>query len=276
MTDRGMQNTLDLNENLPNINVAKNTGLSTGMKVYIRGVGEDESRLGADPAVGIYVDDVYLGRQTGALMNLANIESMEVLRGPQGTLYGRNSNGGAVRITTVKPSLDNSFTLKGLIGNYDRRQTSMLLNGALGEKVAGQLTVMDDRSEGFITNTSKNKSLGDVNMQAYRVALRYLGDNWDVLWTADHTDDDSDPGIASFTRSADIDGDLFTVADSQYSLDSDEFFNETTQSGTSLRINGMLGEVELTSITAYRELENSFKTIIGLPYFQDLDQDQVS
>lgn len=276
MTDRGMQNTLDLNENLPNINVAKNTGLSTGMKVYIRGVGEDESRLGADPAVGIYVDDVYLGRQTGALMNLANIESMEVLRGPQGTLYGRNSNGGAVRITTVKPSLENSFTLKGLVGNYDRRQTSMRLNGALGEKVAGQLTVMDDRSEGFITNTTKNKSLGDVNMQAYRVALRYLGDNWDVLWTADHTDDDSDPGIASFTRSADIDGDLFTVADSQYSLDSDEFFNETTQSGTSLRINGAIGDIELTSITAYRELENSFKTIIGLPYFQDLDQDQVS
>lgn len=209
-------------------------------------------------------------------MNLANVESMEVLRGPQGTLYGRNSNGGALRISTVKPSLENSLTLKGLIGNYDRRQTSMFLNGALGDKVAGQITVMDDRSEGFITNTTKNKSLGDVSMQAYRVALRYLGDNWDVLWTTDYTDDDSDPGIASFVPAVDVDDDLFTIADSQYSLDSDEFFNDTTQSGTSLRISGMLGDVELTSITAYRELDNSFKTIIGLPYFQDLDQDQFS
>ena len=133
-------------------------------------------------------------------MNLANVESMEVLRGPQGTLYGRNSNGGALRISTVKPSLENSLTLKGLIGNYDRRQTSMFLNGALGDKVAGQITVMDDRSEGFITNTTKNKSLGDVSMQAYRVALGYLEDNWDVLWTPGYTNENSNPGIASFFR----------------------------------------------------------------------------
>ena len=76
--------------------VAENTGLSNGAAIFIRGIGEDDSRIGADPAVGIYIDDQYYGRQLGGLLALVETESVEVLRGPQGTLYGRNTFAGAL------------------------------------------------------------------------------------------------------------------------------------------------------------------------------------
>ena len=100
-------NVLDLQYQIPNISIATNTGTANGARIFLRGVGEDESRPSADPAVGIYVDGVYVGRQVGALFDLVDLEQIEVLRGPQGTLYGRNSNGGAVKLISKKPGSEN-------------------------------------------------------------------------------------------------------------------------------------------------------------------------
>ena len=84
----------------PNLWMEKNTGTSSGSRAAIRGVGEDESFFTSDTPVGIYIDDVYIPRQTGAQFDLYELERLEVLRGPQGTLYGRNTSAGALRLVS--------------------------------------------------------------------------------------------------------------------------------------------------------------------------------
>ena len=87
----------------------------------MRGVGTDESLFTADPSVAIYIDDVYIPRQTGAMFDLFDVERIEILRGPQGTLYGRNAPGGAIRYVTKKPTGVEKFELTGALATYSGR-----------------------------------------------------------------------------------------------------------------------------------------------------------
>jgi iron complex outermembrane receptor protein len=102
---QGIKDLTDVGKFVPNLNV---TGFSAGhtssVNPFIRGIGLQDHLITTDPGVGVYVDGVYLGRQVGQNWSLSNIERVEVLRGPQGTLYGRNSIGGAINIITRKPS----------------------------------------------------------------------------------------------------------------------------------------------------------------------------
>ena len=90
LEDRQVGDVLDLQFQVPNINMGTNTGTANAARIFLRGVGEDESRGMVDQAVGIYVDGIYVGRSVGSLFDLVDLDSIEVLRGPQGTLYGRN------------------------------------------------------------------------------------------------------------------------------------------------------------------------------------------
>ncbi|MEM9600647.1 MAG: TonB-dependent receptor plug domain-containing protein, partial [Pseudomonadota bacterium] len=103
---RQIEDTLDLQAYVPNLNLGTNTGTANAARIFLRGIGEDESRGLVEPAVGTYVDGVYMGRLVGSLFDLIDLEQIEVLRGPQGTLYGRNSNGGAIKITTMRPDTE--------------------------------------------------------------------------------------------------------------------------------------------------------------------------
>jgi len=282
---RGMTNALDINESTPNINIAKNTGTASGMKIFMRGIGEDESRVGADPAIGVYVDDVYIGRQSGALLDLVDLERVEVLRGPQGTLYGRNSNGGAVRLVTKAPDFDNRVVIKAGVGSDNLTDAYISINRALSDNVAGQVSVMNKKQNGFIKNTDNGHDLGGIDKSGARVALAYLGQQWDVVWSADFSKDTSQPSYASKVKGVDNDNNLFTVSQSQFPtafpngrgyVALDDFYNKLYQRGTNLRVTGTINDMEFTSITAYRELDNELLTIIGAPYYQDLNQDQIS
>lgn len=279
---RNMSSAIDINETVPNINIAKNTGASSGMKVFLRGIGEDESRVGADPAIGIYIDGVYIGRQTGALLDLADIASIEVLRGPQGTLYGRNSNGGAIRVTTQQPTLSDEVTLKLSAGNYELASGYLKVNKALTDKVAAQVSLFSEDQAGFITNKDNGQHLGDINKQGGRLAVKYYGNVWDLLFSTDFTADNSDPGYAS--KVEDDDGDIFTITQAEFPtsgvINGDtllgEFENHTYQSGASLTAHRSFGEIEFNSITAYRSLENRLSNIVSLPFLQRLSTDQRS
>ena len=150
----------DLSYSVPNLIVTNNQTTVTGAAVYIRGIGQDDSTPVQEQGVAIYVDDVYLPRSQGALMDLIEFERIEVLRGPQGTLYGRNSTGGAVKFVTKKADL-NEFGFVGdvTVGRFAevniRGSASIpLIDGQLAMKVDaisvnrdGYLTRLDDGSD---------------------------------------------------------------------------------------------------------------------------------
>ncbi|MCH8490002.1 MAG: TonB-dependent receptor [Oceanicaulis sp.] len=111
----------DLRFTAPNVNIQKNTGVANAAQVYIRGVGQDESSLFAEVGVGIYLDGVYLGKQNGTTIDLVDLERVEVLRGPQGTYYGRNTNGGAIRFISRRPELTGTRGILDVaVGTLDR------------------------------------------------------------------------------------------------------------------------------------------------------------
>jgi len=279
---RSMSNALDINETVPNINISKNTGVASGMKVFLRGIGEDESRIGADPAIGIYVDGVYIGRQTGALLDLADIQSIEVLRGPQGTLYGRNSNGGAIRVTTKQPTIQDRTQLKTSIGSDALLDTYLMVNKGLTDKLAAQISVFSKSRDGFMTNADNGEKLGDVEKAGARFAAHYYGEEWDLQFSGDFMRDRSEPGYPSKARG---DGaDIFTLRQSDFPLSGGlngdvalgEFYNELYQRGAAFTAHKEFTGINFDSITAYRSLNHHMLSIISLPYYQFLTQDQLS
>ena len=104
---QGIVDIVDIGKFVPNLNITQfSAGHTSSANPFIRGIGLQDHLITTDPGVSVYVDGVYLGRQVGQNWNLSNIERIEVLRGPQGTLYGRNSIGGAINIITKTPGAD--------------------------------------------------------------------------------------------------------------------------------------------------------------------------
>ncbi|MEE4212551.1 MAG: TonB-dependent receptor plug domain-containing protein, partial [Parvularcula sp.] len=120
ITEQNIFDVTDLQYQVPNISIAAGTGTANSARIFLRGVGEDESRGAVDPAVAIYVDGIYIGRNVGALFDVVDLAQIEVLRGPQGTLYGRNASGGAIKLVSKKPDFENSMTAGLTIGNEGR------------------------------------------------------------------------------------------------------------------------------------------------------------
>jgi iron complex outermembrane receptor protein len=109
-----------LQQQTPNATVQIARGTNSTLTSFIRGVGQQDPLWGFEPGVGLYVDDVYVARPQGAVLDIFDIERLEVLRGPQGTLYGRNTIGGAIKYVTKRLSQDPELTLKGAYGSYNQ------------------------------------------------------------------------------------------------------------------------------------------------------------
>ena len=126
---QGITDLVDIGKFVPNLNV---TGFSAGhtssANPFIRGIGLQDHLITTEPGVGVYVDGIYLGRQVGQNWNLTNIERVEVLRGPQGTLYGRNSIGGAINIITRKPGDEEGGKVSLMAGSRGRLNGDVYTN----------------------------------------------------------------------------------------------------------------------------------------------------
>ncbi|WMS87553.1 TonB-dependent receptor [Pleionea litopenaei] len=123
----------------PNTTLQKSRGTNSTMTAFIRGVGQQDPLWGYEPGVGIYIDDVYIARPQGAVLDILNIERVEVLRGPQGTLYGKNTIGGAVKYVTIEMTGDAEFGARATIGSFNQRDV----------KVTGQIPVASNFYVGF-------------------------------------------------------------------------------------------------------------------------------
>ncbi|MDJ0919486.1 MAG: TonB-dependent receptor [Henriciella sp.] len=293
LEDRQVADVIDLNFNVPNLTLSTGTGTANSARIFLRGVGEDESRGAVDPAIGIYVDGVYLGRQVGSLFDVVDLEAIEVLRGPQGTLYGRSTNGGAIKLTSVKPEDETKASAGLSIGTEGLAEISGMGNLAISEQTAIRISGMYRQRDGFFevepngSRTGESTNVGEIDTFGIRAQLSHdFGNGWDVLVAADNTEDQSDPLPGSYPSNADGDGDLFTIdpfpgTDCDASPNATGCFtgysNDLTARGASLTINGELDNFNLTSITAYREMNDELDTLVGESrYMQETDQDQIS
>ena len=181
----------------PNVSIGDGTGRgSGGTSVSIRGVNEARVSPVLDPAVGIYVDDVYYGRPQTAFLRLLDVERVEVLRGPQGTLFGKNSVGGAIRYVTRKPDFDSvNGYVKVAAGDYDRGEIKGAINMPLTERAALRLTAAKLTRDGYVERLSDGVKLGDEDTLFGMAQLRFQpSDNLDINFRLDYTERDTDDG----------------------------------------------------------------------------------
>lgn len=163
----------DVADFTPNLRMQKQSGSQDNYAMAIRGVSSGETALTIDPTVGVYVDGVYLARTTGLAFDIVDLKRIEVLRGPQGTLFGRNTIGGALNIITEKPTGEFAYKLGLGVGDrgYDRVVTS-LDTPDIGP-LAFKLSYMNTDREGELESLYNGERLGDSAGEAFRLAARW-------------------------------------------------------------------------------------------------------
>jgi iron complex outermembrane receptor protein len=241
--------------NVPNLTGNSNVGQATATAFFLRGVGTTENLATADTSVGLYVDDVYIARQAVNNFNLADIERIEVLRGPQGTLYGRNTNGGAIKIVTKKPSADPSLAVQGSYGNYDRWSLRLSGNTPITDEVFVRANFLTQQGDGYIRNLTLGKDVNDLDYIGGRIAVRALpSENVDINFAFDYSKDVTNGNYAS-----DIAGVLRpSLNDLRKSVSGLNALGEAETLGGSLNVSWEVSDsFSLLSVTGYRETDQN-------------------
>ena len=166
-----------------------NSGVNNAA-VYIRGIGQNDFVPVIDPGVGIYVDGVYLGRSVGAVLDLIDVERVEVLRGPQGTLFGKNTIGGAVSLTTKRPTDVFGGKVAVKAGTDNRLNLSATLNIPLSETFLTRVSVASFKQDGYVHRVYDGKDLGNDDTISGRLsALWLVNDDVEVTFSFDYSKD---------------------------------------------------------------------------------------
>ena len=177
LEQRGIADLVDIGKFVPNLTVTTfAAGHTSSANPFIRGIGTQDHLITTDPGVGVYVDGVYLGRQVGQHWYLTDIERVEVLRGPQGTLYGRNSIGGAVNIVTSPPGSEPGWRVAGRLGSRGRTDASARLDTNLTDTLATTFSVGRRRRGGlgeFLNLPGSGVEVGETREVSARLALEW-------------------------------------------------------------------------------------------------------
>jgi iron complex outermembrane receptor protein len=177
---------------VPNLNIVQGRGSSNATNIFIRGIGQPDALQTFDPAVGVYVDDVYLSRIRGNQLDLLDVDRIEVLRGPQGTLYGKNTIGGAIKFVTHRPG--NTLRANGSVGvgSYDQLDLKGAISGPLTPGISAGLSVLRSSHDGYVEDSADNRRYNDKDSVAGRAALAINpASNIRVDLTADYAHDDA-------------------------------------------------------------------------------------
>lgn len=197
LRDLSVVDTRALAEFVPNLSIGNGTGRSSDVAALsIRGVNEALLSLIVDPAVGIYIDDVYFGRPQLSFLKLIDVERVEVLRGPQGTLFGKNTTGGAVRYITKKPEFDElGGYVSTTMGDFGRIDVSGAVNVPFSDTLAVRLKAASLSREGYIDRLADGERLGAESAIYGSAQLRWRpSDRVDLNVTLDYTKRDTDLG----------------------------------------------------------------------------------
>jgi len=182
---------VDLSAIAPGVNIAKNEGFKT--VITIRGVGNEANQNAiANPSVSYHLDGIYVASPFALQTDFLDLERIEVLRGPQGTLFGQNSTGGAINVITTAPSMDGSFGKADLtLGDYGLVKARAAYNLPLSDTLAMRASVISNKRDGFTENLTLGQDLDDANSLSARVRLLYEpSDNFRANFTAQYFDED--------------------------------------------------------------------------------------
>ncbi len=260
----GVSNLSDLQAQVPGLTVYPARATSSTVTAYIRGVGQSDPLWGVEPGVGIYIDDVYLARPQGALLEMLDVERVEVLRGPQGTLYGRNTIGGAIKYVNRPIPEETEMSFQVAAGSYSQRDYKAAIRTPITDTVFASATLGSFERDGYGVNRFTGADVSDKQLYAGRVALEWRPDSdWSVGLSYDAVYDRSAvPGAQRmivnvfepfFSGMAPL-----PVSSDRYDVDNGfrDQSNDTDTTGASVTIEWTGGEHwSFKSITAQREGE---------------------
>jgi iron complex outermembrane receptor protein len=266
---------------VPNMNIVQGRGSSNSVNVFIRGIGQPDALQTFDPGVGMYVDDVYYSRINGALFSLFDVQQVEVLRGPQGTLYGKNSTGGAIKITTKNPFDDEGGSVEGTVGDYGRAEGRFYLSSKFSDTVAGSIAGAWISNDGYVRDPTTGQHYNDEGTRAVRGKIAFRpGDTFNATLALDYTHQDNaltlghptaplfatDLVFGQVLLSPAPTGDYDYEARTSFSPDKGQ---ELTHKGVSLNMGWNLSQAWLLkSITSYRKLDTASYIDIDASQFE--------
>src|SRR5690606_8234882 len=158
---------------VPNLNIVPGRGSSNTVNVFIRGIGQPDALQTFDPGVGMYVDDVYYSRINGALFSLFDVQQVEVLRGPQGTLYGKNSTGGAIKVTTRNPFDDPNGAVELTAGNFGRMEGRWYVGMPVSDRFAMSLSGAWIQNDGYVEDPTTAEDYNGEETGVLRAKLAF-------------------------------------------------------------------------------------------------------
>jgi len=220
-------------------------GLGNGSQqlMGVRGVVDYGRNVGIDSRMGVYIDGVFQGRSYSADQPLLGLQTVEILRGPQGTLFGKNTVSGAINLVTKQPGEETEGEFQAEYGNEGYARGSGYLSGQLADRLYASGSVSYDENDGFYRNTTLDKDTGDYDRTAWRAKLRWLPtDTLEITLAGDGSDYDSNDVVATLRSEP-----AFKTSQGYESNDKVEFW------GSSLTVNYDIDEYTLTSISAYRD-----------------------
>jgi len=173
-----LKNSNDLARNVPGLTMGQPAGPGNNPSIFLRGIGlNDYSPNNAGP-VAVYIDDLYVSSPGAQVFQVFDLERLEVLRGPQGTLYGRNTTGGAIKFVTAKPTDEFSGSARAQYGRFNTTKIEGHISGPLADGVRARLAIVKDDSDGGIFNVAQDKKANGIDALAYRATVEMdIGEN---------------------------------------------------------------------------------------------------
>jgi iron complex outermembrane receptor protein len=252
-----VQQPSDLQFAVPNVSVGSQFGVN---RIFIRGIGLTSEALGADGSTAFYVNGIVIARPSAQISSFYDVDRIEILRGPQGTLYGRNATAGLVDVITRQPTAAPSGYLNASFGNYNQINIEGAASGALdsSEKLLGRIAFQETRRDGFGRNLTTGDQIDDAKQTAIRATFKYLlADNANVVLTGDYSNDDSTNVIHVFGPATDVPLTGVLLGGNNSGLSRDVYndgpnkFSRRNR-GVSAEINADFGNISFKSLTAYR------------------------
>jgi len=276
---KGATNIEQVSHHVPNLNISfgnSGSGSAANTSIYLRGIGQIDFLLTTDPGVGLYIDNVYFARAQGTNMDLVDIETIEVLRGPQGTLFGKNTMGGAVLISSTRPDDTFGGELQLTAGDYDRLEGKAVIDIPITDKLLSRISAIAKTRDGYADRAIGDR-LGDEDVFGGRATLQYTpNERGSFTFILDSVDRDATSAVTSafaYDPAAPLAG-LWTglvapsVGVSQPVLvnKNDPFDSDATGPnvddveswGASFTADWDFDAFTLKSITAYREMDTEF------------------